>query len=226
MTFGTADSGGKHWSVKVKRAIKANFTSDRTVDDIKTWCNNSSVLKDYKLIFTETGCNAAGRQVQILCNNWPLSNKPFSSADLWPAECRIRAYDDAKPIRQHRRRPFLKLFIGNCSTSSTTGGIKKLVTELYENEEIKPHVMVEDFAKSDSHRKAFVVRVGAPTGTSKCPKDLVSPHFAKLLKDGDKPRRVLAYCRDFGGQLPEALRNHGLKSGREVNKELASSFTE
>jgi len=224
MPFGTGDTGGTRWGVKVKRAIKVNFSSERTIEDIREWCKKSAKLKDHELICTETGCDSNGRRVQIICNDWPLANEPFSSLSLWPANCRIRAYDDAKPIRQHRKRPFLPLFIGNCSLSSTKEGVKKVVDKCYENEEVKPHVMVEEFEKSDSTRKAFVVRVGAPSGTSKCPKDLVTPHFLQLRTDSGKPRRVLAYCRDFGGTLPESLRNHGLTSGRDKNEELVSSF--
>ena len=210
--------------VTAKRAVKLNFSRDRKIDDIRDWCKNSAGLKDHELVFTETSCNADGRCVQVICNKWPLSNKPFSSLYLWPAACRIIAYDDAKPIRRHRKRPFLALFIGNCSLSSTKDGIQKVLTECYKENETKPHFMVEEFDKSDSTRKAFVVRIGAPTGTHKCPQDLVTPYFQKLKADSDKPRRVLAYCRPYGGTLPEAFKNHGLKSGREHSEELHSSF--
>jgi len=85
--------------------------------------------------------------------------------------------------------------------------------------------MIEEFGKSDSYRKAFVLRIGAPNGSSKCPKDLVTPYFNKLLETAGSKREV-AYCRVFGGYLPESMRKHGLKSyqGRAENQKLTSEF--
>ncbi len=119
----------------------------------------------------------------------------------------------------------MKLFVGNCTKTSTVSGIQKVVDKCYEGEEVKPHVMIEEFGKSDSYRKAFVLRVGAPDGTSKCQKYLVTPYFDKLLEQAGSKREV-AYCRSFGGYLPETMRNHGLTSyrSRTENQKLVSDF--
>ncbi len=83
-----------------------NFSNKLKIEDLRTWCKESAELKNVKLHFSETSEDKSGRRVQVLCNNWPASGKPFASLDLWPEGCRIRAYDESKPVRKHKKLPF------------------------------------------------------------------------------------------------------------------------
>ena len=133
--------------------MKLNIAKDYSINDLKKWCSESEYLKEHKLKFALTSENAQGKCIQVICNNWPLTDLKFNDPKLWPNGARLRKWNDDK-VWLYRQKPFFYEFIRNCGKESTIDGVKTMIETAYGGKD-KVHLMIEEFEDRDDYRKTI-----------------------------------------------------------------------
>ena len=199
---------------KIKVAVKATFSTDVTLDSVKTYCTEkSSVMKPYadKFIVEELGAGKTTRSVRITCSAWPECETKLSSDILWPKGFRIEPWRGE--IKDLKKRTYISRFVGNLSKDTTIEGLKREIERIYSNDNVMKDVdvHVEAFKGKNgvirTDVRSFVIKITKNDKTSP-PDDLLS-----VEKDWKNER---IFVRPWTGRLPSELINNEKSTERKT----------
>ena len=143
-------------------AVRVSFSSEITIEDIKTYMKSKDIFKDKRFEFDEMKSSNKGltRNYRISVHDWPCSRQ-LSSPDFWPTGMTIyRWKGDIKPFATRKK---LIKFVGNLGAGTTVTGLANEIGRIYVNKDsnVAIDVDVKEFngKKKRNDIKNFVVEV-------------------------------------------------------------------
>ena len=199
---GPIKSGGWNYcGPRKKYACKLTFDSSFTLQELKTFCDNSPNFKNVKdkLSFAELSITKAGRNCRVVCSSWPSDpTNMFTNPEIWPTGAVVVPWKGL--IRPIAPRKAIRKFLGNFDSKQSKVGIEEEIKRLYTTQSINDiNVKVEDFVGKTKETKNgdtkavvanFVVEITTKDGTS-APQDILEDIIDKSI-----------YVRHWSGPLP------------------------
>lgn len=170
-----------HAGKKVTRAIKLTFESTWTVERLKEWIKTVEYLSEFlpKMEFLVTSKTDRFIAIRVVCKGWPQNGElAFQDSRFWPEGVAITVWR-GEITEQVTESKIVKKHFSNLSAQTTAEGIKRVVTELYQNDadHEQIYVNVHELNCKTKGLKSFCVVIGNKNDVR--PQDLLSRDWAR-----------------------------------------------